>query len=262
MTAGSVWFELPGGGGAAASRLLLLPCKAAYAPDPGLLLVADAHIGKAVSFRRLGVPVPAGSTLDALHRLDALIHATGARGIVFLGDFLHSARAHAPGTMAAVADWRARHAGLDLTLVRGNHDQHAGDPPVALGMRCIDGPLRCGPWALAHHPDPVAGAYVLAGHVHPCVVLGGRGLGGRGVGWRGQGGRGQGGCVAAAPARGFDRLRLPCFHFGAQVGVLPAFGGFTGMHALPRQAGDQVFAVLPGAQPRGGVDSLPAVCRV
>ena len=38
--------------------LELLAEKAALLPERGTLLVADAHIGKAVSFRRAGVPVP------------------------------------------------------------------------------------------------------------------------------------------------------------------------------------------------------------
>ena len=212
LASGAAWFTLP----ADAGRLQLWPQKAAFEPELGLLLVADAHIGKAVSFRRLGVPVPEATTAEALARLDGLVTATGASGIVFLGDLLHSARAHAAGTMAAVTAWRARHARLALTLVRGNHDLHAGDPPAALGVTVVDGPLRLGPWALLHQPGKVPGAYALAGHVHPCAVLGGR---------------------------GGDRLRLPCFHFGPQGGVLPAFGPFTGMHALPAGAGVKRFAV-------------------
>ncbi len=208
------WFDAPGG-----ARLQLWPHKAAFDPDLGLLLVADAHLGKAVSFRQLGVPVPEATTAEALARLDALIAATGARGIVFLGDLLHSARAHAAGTMATLQAWRMRHAALDLTLVRGNHDAHAGDPPRNLGVQVVDGPLRVGPWALLHQPALVAGAYALAGHVHPGVVLAGRAN---------------------------QRLRLPCFHFEAQGGVLPAFGPFTGLHVLP--VGPQVrqFAVAGG----------------
>ncbi len=213
--AGTAWFDLPGGQG----RLQLWPQKAAFDPASGLLLVADAHIGKAFSFRRLGVPVPAGSTADALQRLDALLGATQARGIVFLGDLLHSVQARQSAALALWLAWRLRHPGLDLTLVRGNHDRRAGDPPSGLAVRCVDEPLRLGPWALQHHPAPVPGAYALAGHVHPAVVLQGR---------------------------AHDRLRLPCFHFAAQVGLLPAFGGFTGLHALPRAAGAQVFAVLAG----------------
>ena len=196
--------------------LQLLPQRAAFLPVQRLLLVADAHIGKAGSFRSLGVPVPRGTTAQTLAVLDALVESTGATGIVFLGDLLHSARGRAADTLAAVAQWRTRHAGLALTLVRGNHDRHAGDPPADWGVDVVDEPLRVGGLALAHHPVPVEGAYVIAGHLHPCVVLGGR-------------------------AR--DRLRLPCFHFRPEVGVLPAFGAFTGMHAVRPAAGDRVFAV-------------------
>ena len=53
--------------------LHLLPERAAWLPDAGLLLVADVHFGKAASFRRLGVPVPRGTTGANLARLDALL---------------------------------------------------------------------------------------------------------------------------------------------------------------------------------------------
>ena len=205
------WFTAPGG-----ARLQLWPHKAAFDPALGLLLVADAHLGKAVSFRQLGVPVPEATTGAALARLDALVAATAATGIVFLGDLLHSARAHAPATMAAVVAWRARHAALELTLVRGNHDAHAGDPPAALGVRVVDGPLHIGPWALLHQPADLAGAYALAGHVHPGVLLGGRGR---------------------------DRLRLPAFWHAPGLLVLPAFGAFTGTHAPPPTPGARLYAV-------------------
>lgn len=206
---------------AGVGRLQLWPHKAAFDPDLGLLLVADAHIGKAQSFRRLGVPVPAGTTAEALDRLSALLQATGATQLVFLGDFLHAATGRSAGTLAALAAWRDRHPALALTLVRGNHDAHAGDPPASLGMAVVDEPLRLGPWALQHHPAPVAGAYALAGHVHPGVLLQGR-------------------------AR--QRLRLPAFCLGAQGGLLPAFGGFTGLHLPARQAGEQWYAVADGDQ--------------
>jgi uncharacterized protein len=200
----------------AGMRMHLLPQRAAYLPDVGTLLVADAHIGKAVSFRRLGVPVPPGTTSETLDRLARCIAASGARQVVFLGDFLHSARARAPDTLAALERWRVQHANLELTLVRGNHDGHAGDPPAKLGMRCVDEPLRLHGLTLCHHPQTVAGSYVLAGHLHPGAVLG---------------------------ARGFDRLRLPCFHFGADCGVLPAFGAFTGLHVVRPLAGERTFVI-------------------
>lgn len=196
--------------------LTLLPQKAAFLDDYRTLLIADAHIGKAVSFRSFGVPVPRGTTSENLTLLSALVEATGAVRIVFLGDFLHSRRSQAPATLAAVVRWREQHAQLALTLVRGNHDRRAGDPPVSLGISAVDEPLVVGGLALAHHPVAHAGLYTLAGHLHPCVALGGR---------------------------AHDTLRLPCFHFRPQVGVLPAFGSFTGMHPIRAEAGDRVFAV-------------------
>jgi uncharacterized protein len=197
-----------------AQALMLLPEKAALLPEFRTLLVADAHIGKAVSFRRLGVPVPRGTTTQTLALLAVLVARHAVRRIVFLGDFLHAPRSHAASTLGAVARWRNAHAALQLTLVRGNHDDRAGDPPAALGIECVDEPLLLDGLALCHHPQATAGHYVLAGHLHPCVTLGGR---------------------------AHDRLRLPCFWFGAEVGVLPAFGAFTGMHAIRVASGDRVF---------------------
>ena len=204
------------------ARLHLLAGKAAWWPAERTLLVADAHIGKAVSYRRLGVPVPEATTGGTLDALDALFARHDAQRVVFLGDLLHSAHAHARDTLAAFAQWRAQRGAVEMVLVRGNHDDRAGDPPPSWGVQCVDEPfwLAAAPQlALCHHPKPIDKAYVLAGHLHPCTTIG----------------------------RGIDRLRLPCFHFGPSVGVLPAFGVFTGMHAIDRAPGDQVFVVADNA---------------
>jgi DNA ligase-associated metallophosphoesterase len=181
--------------------------------------VADAHFGKAASFRAAGIPVPRGTTGDDLARLDAALARADIRRIVFLGDFLHSRQGRAPATLAAIAAWRDAHREVDMVVVRGNHDRHAGDPPPAWRVQCVDEPWRLPglpALALAHHPDPAAEAYTLAGHVHPAVVLGGR---------------------------AHQRLRLPCFHFGPRLGLLPAFGGFTGSHVVQPASGDRVFVI-------------------
>ncbi len=203
---------------------VLHPSGAVLLPAQRTVLIADAHFGKAVSFRRLGVPVPRGTTTETLDGLSAVLADTQARRIVFLGDFLHSRRSHSPGTLAALSRWRARHRDIELTLVRGNHDERAGDPPAELDFTVVDEPLALGPFALCHHPRPVANAYVLAGHWHPCISVSGR---------------------------AFERLRLPCFWFGDDsgvlpgnaVGVLPAFGSFTGMHRIEPRAGDRIFPI-------------------
>jgi len=219
----------------AGTEIGLHPSGAAFLPEFNALLVADAHFGKAVSFRKLGVPVPKGTTTQTLDVLTKIIDETSARRIVFLGDFLHSAHSHAPATLAAIARWRAEHVALSLTLVRGNHDDRAGDPPADLAIDVVDEPLQLGPFALCHYPKPREGVYVLAGHWHPCISLRGR---------------------------AFERLRLPCFWLGDDngalpenaVGVLPAFGSFTGMQRIEPRAGDRIFAVADDS-----VRELPAL---
>ena len=42
---------------------------------------------------------------------------------------------------------------------------------------------------------------------------------------------------------GRQRLTLPCFHFGPQLGILPAFGEFTGTALMRREEGDRVYAI-------------------
>ena len=205
------------------STLLLCPERAAFWPGERLLLVADFHLGKAHSFRRLGVPVPGGTSEANLVRLGALVDRLQASEVVFLGDFLHAARSRSGPGIAAFAAWRAARPGLRLGLVRGNHDQRAGDPPAELGIHVVDEPSLRGPWALCHYPAPPAGPAgpaVLAGHLHPGAVLAGKAM---------------------------DRLCLPAFHAARGVLVLPAFGEFTGLKAVPREEGDQCF-VTDGQQ--------------
>jgi uncharacterized protein len=46
---------------------------------------------------------------------------------------------------------------------------------------------------------------------------------------------------------GRQHSRLPCFWFGKTIGVLPAFGEFTGVAEADVQVGDQVFVVAEDA---------------
>ena len=200
----------------AGEALILLSERAVYWPSRKALFVADFHLGKAASFRKAGIPLPAGTTAENVERLDRAIEKTRAQRVVFLGDFLHSAQGRAPRTFERFASWRDSRREVELTMVRGNHDKNAGDPPEAWGVRCIEAGEALGPFVLNHHPGPSRGGYALSGHIHPAVRL---------------------------SASGEKSLRLPCFWFGSRYGVLPAFGAFTG-HAevLPRR-GDQVFVI-------------------
>lgn len=197
----------------AGEPVLLLPQKALFWPREKTLVVADIHFGKAASFRAMGVPVPRGTTSQNLEGLDELVARHGAGRIVFLGDFLHARAAHAPATQAALLAWRGRNPALALTLVRGNHDRHAGDPAAALAIELVDEPHALGPFSLCHHPDLDTPGYALAGHVHPAYLL----------------------------ATRFDALRLPCFVVGPRRMILPSFGAFTGGHLVAPGPGEAIY---------------------
>ncbi len=194
--------------------LQLLPERAIWWPTGQVLFVADLHLGKAATYRALGQPVPGGTTLENLARLDALIERHAPRRIVFLGDFLHAAQARSVLTTLQV--WRDGHADIDMTLVRGNHDRRAGDPPASLRIDVVDEPWLIGPFACCHHPQMHPTHFVLAGHLHPACKLYGRGR---------------------------DSLRMPCFVSEARQAILPAFGEFTGGWLVEAAAGRRFHGV-------------------
>ncbi len=200
----------------AGETLWLLPERALWWPDKRVLWIADIHLGKAATYRALGQPVPGGTTHENLSRLSRLLNHYQPDTLVFLGDFLHAAQARTPSVLSALTAWRNQHAALTCLLVRGNHDQRAGDPPQALGIEVVNEPLLMGPFAACHHPQKHATHAVIAGHLHPALHLRG-------------------------PGR--DHLRLPCFCFESGLAILPAFGEFTGGWRVLPESGRQLYPV-------------------
>ena len=199
--------------------LHLLPEHALWWPTERILFIADLHLGKAATFRALGQPVPGGTTRENLRRLDALIARHAPTRLVFLGDFLHGREAQKPGTQMAVQAWRDQHSQLEMTLVRGNHDSRAGDPPAALRIDVVAEPFLIGPFACCHMPQSHPTHFVLAGHVHPV-------------------------CKIVGPGR--DSLRLPCFAHENRSAILPAFGEFTGGFEMQAAPGRRLYGVGGG----------------
>jgi len=194
----------------------LLPERAVYWPAMSTLFVADLHWGKAETFRSFGIPIPMGDLADDLARLERALERTVATRLLVLGDLVHGALA--PSVIATVAAWRAR-CTVPTILVRGNHDRHVPVLPASWDIADHRGVLVEDGYAFTHAPTPVSGAYTWAGHLHPMARLRGRG----------------------------DSLRLPCFHLGPEVGVLPAFGTFTGGVVVRPARGDRVYVVADTA---------------
>jgi uncharacterized protein len=196
-------------------RVSLHPERALHWPAGGTLFVADVHLGKAAAFRAGGVPLPRGSTQADLARLSALLARTGAARLVVLGDFLHARAGRVAALDASFKTWRAMHTHLRLVLVRGNHDDRAGDPPPEWGIDVVAEPHLLAPFLACHIPMTPPTGYALCGHVHPGVFL-------RGTA---------------------DTERLPCFVLGARRAILPAFGSFTGLATVTPGAGERLVAV-------------------
>ena len=196
-------------------RLALLPDRAVWWATRQTLIVADVHLGKGTAFRRAGLPVPSGGSAKDLSRLSALLEYTGARRLVVLGDLVHAKGSHQEELAEEAIRWRESRRTVEMLLVRGNHDRSAGRVPVAWGIEEVEEPFEEGGLVYAHEPRDEAGAAVLAGHVHP--VLG---------------------------VKDFARsvVRLACFVVdGDRCLTLPAFGSFTGGHAIQRQEGRRVY---------------------
>jgi len=205
----------------AGEDLELRPERALYWVRRRTMMVSDPHFGKAASFQQAGLPVP-DVTRDDVARLDRLLREAPVERLVFLGDFFHDRASRSLAVLETLEGWRKAHAQLEVVLVRGNHDRHAGDPPSTWEFRCVPGPVPDPPFEYRHDPEdgPVPDdLHAIAGHVHPAAVLDG--------------------------PEG-SRMRLPCFHFGARRAVLPAFGSFTGGRRVRPVRGDRVFVIGSG----------------
>lgn len=193
----------------------LLPEKAIFWPAMEMLIAADLHLGKAATFRKLGVGIPEGNMEEDLNLLEICVKKRNAKRCLILGDLVHSGDGLTPYVLDQISKWVKRlHCPLYLTL--GNHDKSLKAEKLAeWGIAASGDPLVIPPFAFCHHPpDETPDRFTMAGHIHPQVVL----------------------------KQGPDRVRLPCFHVKDQVVILPAFGSFTGGHTISWTSNDRVFA--------------------
>ncbi|MBL7952417.1 MAG: ligase-associated DNA damage response endonuclease PdeM [Flavobacteriales bacterium] len=200
----------------AGERLVLHPHRAIYWERLSWLIVSDLHLGKAAHFRKAGVPLPEGHDTATLQRLDSLLHFFTPERLLILGDLFHSSHNR---SWELFEDWAScQHARLHL--VQGNHDILADRRYADAGLQVCHDTLEEGPFVFSHDPVERPGCYVIGGHVHPGVVLTGQGR---------------------------QNLRLPCFAFGPDLGLLPAFGTNTGTFTIAPDAAQRIYATTDRA---------------
>ncbi|MCP4011658.1 MAG: ligase-associated DNA damage response endonuclease PdeM [Phycisphaeraceae bacterium] len=160
----------------AGETLTLLPERALFLPSRGTLLVADLHLGKAETYRSLGVPMPEGIAEESLERLERAVRRTEPTEIVVLGDLVHCEEGMEDPVLELFEHWRRR-VPITMSLIGGNHDAGVSIPR---NWRIeIDGDARrLGPFQLRHEPLPAeedvgeGDPVVIAGHLHPVLSAG------------------------------------------------------------------------------------------
>jgi DNA ligase-associated metallophosphoesterase len=188
--------------------------KAIYWKNQSALLVADLHLGKVNHFRKSGIPVPQKASDKNLEILIDLINHTKPVRVICLGDLFHS---HYNPEWEMFGEVVKHFRAISFELVIGNHDIMSSLQYERKKIT-VHNELKLGPFLMTHHPleEDTGGYYNLAGHVHPGVSLRGGGK---------------------------QHLTLPCFYFGNKLGLLPAFGMFTGIAKINPEKGDQIFVV-------------------
>jgi uncharacterized protein len=168
----------------------------ANAPDEQTLLVADLHFEKASSLAKRGVYLPPYDTADTLQVLALVVAKYQPKRVICLGDSFHDSYGHERLNSAAAEILTKLATGRDWVWISGNHDPEVkhtlpGDNCAELNLRGV---------TLRHEPQFIAGAFEIAGHLHPCARIEQRGR----------------------------SLRRRCFALNENHMVLPAFGALTG----------------------------------
>jgi uncharacterized protein len=172
------------------------------------------------------VPVPSGTTDSNLKKLSLLIEQLKATKVYVLGDLLHAVAAQDLSVVQAMQKWREQHSNVPIVLIKGNHDQNAGEPAAELNIQVVLEPYSVQGFNLLHSfkDDTTTPTQPLnfsfSGHVHPVVVISGKGR---------------------------DRLRIPCFVVSQNHILLPAFGEFTGGFEVQSNKKNSLYAVTNNA---------------
>lgn len=194
----------------------LLPQRAMIWKEKRMLILGDLHIGKISHFRHAGIAVPAAALAENFVRLDSILQRHPVNEILFAGDLFHSS---INNEWQLFTEWRMQYSNIPVNIVPGNHDTRALPFYRDAFLQILDDEHKIGPFTFSHHPKTAfaENEYVISGHVHPVIQLTGAGR---------------------------QYLKFPCFYFGKQQCILPAFGNFTGGYSIKPEKGDTFIALV------------------
>ncbi|MDP2801412.1 MAG: ligase-associated DNA damage response endonuclease PdeM [Phreatobacter sp.] len=172
------------------------PSGALWCPASRLVVVSDLHLEKGSSLAARRMLLPPYDTARTLAMLAAVIARYRPRTVISLGDSFHDRAGPCRMAEADVVTLRALQAGREWVWVAGNHDPSLdGALPGLCCDEVTEGGIR-----FAHEPTPTPQGGEIAGHLHPCVKVTGRG----------------------------GSVRRKAFVSCETRIVMPAFGAFTG----------------------------------
>lgn len=196
--------------------LILSKDRAIYWEAEQMLIISDLHMGKAAHFRKAGIQVPNTITDTDLDKLSLLILKYAPEILLVTGDMFHHKMNSEVETFKL---WRSAFPELRVILVKGNHDLLKAEDYDGLSLEIYAKEYLCAPFRFVHdQPKDEDEYYNISGHIHPGVTIYGK-------------------------AR--QKLKFPCFYFGRNCAILPAFSVFTGLSKIKAENGDQFYAITP-----------------
>lgn len=191
------------------------------------LVVSDLHFGKTGHFRKSGIAIPSSVYKEDLQRLVVQIQYFQPRELIIVGDMFHSS---ANKELELFLKWRSDLSGINIRLIRGNHDILQENWYEGAGIELSQQNFSRRQFHFVHdisdqlekrggyiHNKRGEKSYFFSGHLHPGIRIQGTGR---------------------------QSLCFPCFYFGKKYAVLPAFSRFTGVAVINPAEEEQVFAIV------------------
>jgi DNA ligase-associated metallophosphoesterase len=183
--------------------------------EENALIASDLHFGKTGHFRKWGIGVPQNVYKEDLQRLISLLNHFRPQKLVVVGDFFHSS---ANTELDWFKRWRESFPALKIILVQGNHDILQETWYKEAGIEVVSPTLQVNSFLFSHDQCEASDdVYSFCGHIHPGIVINGLGK---------------------------QSLRFPCFYFGDQHCILPAFSKFTGVVSMNKSSANTIYAIV------------------
>ena len=197
-------------------ELILDKERALYLPKEKLLAISDLHLGKAAHFRKAGLAIPNAVSKNDLERLSALLHQYQPEILLINGDMFHSDHNSEIDEFIA---WRQQFSSIEFILVKGNHDKQHDNIYAASKVTVKDPTYQTNDFCFIHDAFKCdSPLYSIGGHIHPGVRM---------------------------YNKAKQSIKLPCFYFGNEYAILPAFSTFTGLQLVQARENDAIYAVTP-----------------